>query len=138
MSIRRHQKNEAKPSWIHQTKDNLVLGICGFRENEIDNFSEFKLHILSNKQKSSKPIFSNSARSKVFLAVERRDGVSLVEKVKVDKEYVELFKHDIICDKNLCTVKKEICLVLNKVKQKWIFEKVKNSKIRSRMKKAGC
>ena len=127
-----------KPVFLSETKDSLVLGICGVKESDVNNFSHLKVQILSEKKKKKTTVFSDQSKTKKFLVLEKRDGLLLIEKVKIDQEYVELFRHDLVCDKSGCKMKKEICVVVNKVKKGWIAEHLKDSKIKARMKKTGC
>jgi hypothetical protein len=132
------KKDPVHPVYLHQTKDGMVLGICGKKEeHDINNFSHMTLEMVS-KPKKKKPVFSDKSDNKRFLAIEKKDGMLLIEKVKVDKEFVEVFRHEITCEKDKCKLEKENCIVINKVKQQWILKTVKDAKVKSRMKKLGC
>lgn len=124
-----------KPNLLHQVNDKFVIGLCGTKEPENGNYSNFDVYIYPE---AKKPIFSNHAKARKFLAMEKKDGMLFIEKVKVDKEYVELFKNEIVCTEEKCSLEKEVCIAVNKVKQKWIFKHVKEAKVKSRMKKLGC
>lgn len=132
------EKNDSKPILLHVTEAGLVIGVCGFREKDPHELIEFTVHTFTNTQKSSKPIFSNSGSDKTFLAVESSKGLTLIEKVKVKDQYVELFKHDIICNAKDCKANKEVCLVYDKARQNKIIAGFKNNRLKSRMKAAGC
>ena len=131
--------DKTKPVHLTQTKDRLVVGICGVKdEGEPNHYADFKVEVLSGLKKYRREVFSDSSMNKKFFVQEKRDGLLLIEKVKVDQEYVDLFRHDLVCARKSCHMKKEICVILNKVKQKWILENVKDLQIKSRIKKAGC
>lgn len=129
------KKEATKPVYLHQTNEKFVFGICGQKEKEAHNFSDIDVYVFPD---AKKPIFSNYSKNKKFLVVEKRDGILLIEKVKVDNEYVELFRHELDCDQDHCKPEKEMCIATNKIKQNWIFKKTKDSKIKNRMKKLGC
>lgn len=124
-----------KPALLHETHEKHVIGICGEKLTETNNFSNLDVYVYPEIKK---PFFTNKEKNRKFLVMEKHDGILLIEKILVDKEYVEVFRHEIACDKEKCKNEKEICIVMNKVKQKWITKNVKNSKIKSRMKKLGC
>ena len=131
--------DDTKPVHLAQTKDRLVVGICGVKdEGEPNHYTDFKVEVLSGRKRFHREVFSDSSMNKKFFVQEKRDGLLLIEKVKVDQEYVDIFRHDLVCTSKSCHMKKEICVILNKVKQKWILENVKDLKIKSRIKKAGC
>lgn len=129
------KSEEKRPVLLHQVNEKLVIGLCGDKEAENGNYSKFDVYIFPEMKKS---IFSNHAKNRKFLAMEKKDGMLLIEKIKVDKEYVELFKHEVNCAQDKCTLEKEVCIAINKVKQQWIFKHVKEAKVKSRMKKLGC
>jgi len=129
------KSEDLKPVLLHKTHDNLVIGLCGVKETEGGNFSDFDIYAFPEPKK---PIHSNHLKNRRVLVIEKKDGMMLIEKIKVDQEYVELFKREISCGPSKCELEKEICIVVNKVKQKWIFKNVKDSKIKSKMKKLGC
>ncbi len=136
-------KDGAKPEFLSATKEGPVIGICGSKDaDETNHFFDFSVQIVGltvgGKNRTQKSIFSDHSPIKKFLISEKRDGLVLIEKVKVDQEYVEVFRHDLVCTKKTCKMKKEICMILNKVKQKWILENLKDMQIKSRMKKTGC
>jgi hypothetical protein len=126
------------PVWMHRTKDNLTLGICGQKAKGINNFTNVKLQIFSKAIVQDKPFYENNTPGSQFLAVESTSGLLLIEKVKVKDQFIELIKHEILCDANSCQVKKETCAILNKLRQKKIYDSISDKKIKSRMKKAGC
>ena len=126
---------ETKPVLLHQVNDKHIIGLCGIKENQNGNYSDFDVYIFPE---AKKPILSNHTKDRKVLAMEKKDGMLLIEKIKVDKEYVELFKNEIACTEKKCMLEKETCIAVNKVKQQWIFKNVKDSKIKKRMKKLGC
>ncbi len=126
------------PVFLTETKDHLVLGICGVKDSEINNFTNFKLQILSGSKMKKPTVFRDKSKNKKFLVLEKRDGLLLIEKIKVAENYVELFRHDIVCDEVDCKTQKEICIVQNPEKRTWIKQRIKDVKIKARMKKTGC
>ncbi len=132
------EKDDSKPLLLHVTKENLVIGVCGFREKQITDLKEFTVHLFTDKQKTSKPIFSNSSSDKIFFAIETQNGIAFIERQKIGNHYIEVFKHEIVCGKNSCKVQKEVCLALNKEKVNQILKFAKGGKLKSRMKAAGC
>lgn len=129
------KSDKKKPVLLHEVNEKHILGLCGVKEAQNGNYSDFDVYVFP---KDKKPIFSNHLKDRRFLVMEKKDGIFFIEKVKVDKEYVELFKREINCTEEKCVLEKEVCIAINKVKQQWIFKNIKDSKVKSRMKKLGC
>jgi hypothetical protein len=126
---------ETKPVLLHQVNEKHILGLCGVKESQNGNYSDFDIFVYPE---TKKPIFSNHFKDRRFLVMEKKDGMLFIEKVKVDKEFVELFKNEIACTEEKCSLEKEACIAINKVKQQWIFKNAKDAKVKKRMKKLGC
>lgn len=129
------KSEDKKPVLLHQVHDKKIIGLCGVKESQNGNYSDFDIYIYPE---TKKPIFSNHVKDRRFLVIEKKDGMLLIEKIKVGNEFVELFKNEIACTEEKCTLEKESCIAVNKVKQQWIFKSVKDSKIKKKMKKLGC
>ena len=127
-----------KPVLLTETKNKWVLTVCGTKEAENGHFSHLTVRAFQDVRKKPKKLFTGDDADSKFLIFENRDGLTLIERMKVDNEYVEMFKREISCKKKKCALSKERCMVFNKVKQKWIVDAIKNPKIKSRMKKSGC
>lgn len=128
------KSEEKKPVLLHQVSDTQIIGVCGVKEAQNGNYSDFDIYIFPD---AKKPIISNHVKDRKVLAMEKKDGMLLIEKIKVDKEFVELFRNEIVC-KEKCSLEKETCIAINKVKQQWIFKNIKDAKIKKKMKKLGC
>lgn len=126
---------EVRPVLLHQVSEKHVIGLCGTKDSQKGNYLNFDAYVFPE---TKKPIFSNHLKNRKFLAMEKKDGMLFVEKLKVDNEFVELFKTEIVCSDEKCKLENDTCIAINKVKQKWVFKNVKDPKIKSRMKKLGC
>lgn len=129
------KSEDKKPVFLHQLNEKIIIGLCGTKEAQNGNYSDFDVYVYPE---TKKPIFSNHTKDRRFLVMDKKDGMLFIEKVKVDKEFVEIFKSEIKCAADKCNLEKEACIVVNKVKLKWILDNIKDSKVKKRMKKLGC
>ncbi len=127
--------NLKKPVLLHEVNGKNIIGICGTKESQNGNYSNFDIYIFPNPKK---PIFSNQLKNRRVLAIEKKEGMLLIEKVKIGQEYIELFKNEITCTEEKCSLEKESCIAVNKVKLQSLFKKIVDSKIKNKLKKLGC